>query len=580
MAREKGAYTGVFFVRRKSMKKFKDNPAYRYADWALSEKDRKVPKYVKMQCESWLNMADGLDTEAEVDADAVARVERLLKIMVHPDTKKSIYESLEPYAWLLIIATLCTRQKATDIRFYISVLLEIARKNFKTFNSGVIFILLMLMEPDFSRFFSVAPDLRLSSELKLAIRKIIKSSPALYDELDPAFKLLRSGVVCLLNDNEYTPLAYSEDRMDGAMANAYLADEAGAMDSYPIEAMRSSQLFLQSKLGIIISTQYPKDESALIDEIREAKRTLEGTGIDRRYFSLLYEPDEDISKGDAWMKDDRILYQSNPNAVEYEHVLDALKKKRAAAIEYENKRENFLCKHCNILYKNIGVEGYIDVQKVKLCKRESIDEWWRGRRVWIGLDLSLSEDNTSVAMATEENGIIYARVMAFIPRGRIDIKTGKEKVDYRRIIKEGGCIACGDEVIDYPEVERYILTLKERLGVEIIQVGYDRWNAISTVQKLESKQLECVEVKQHSSVLHAPTKLLKEAILEGRFRYDANRLLEINFQNARCTEDTNLNKYVNKKKSAEKVDMVVSLINAVYLLQQEMLYNTFVVQVG
>jgi phage terminase large subunit-like protein len=48
-------------------------------------------------------------------------------------------------------------------------------------------------------------------------------------------------------------------------------------------------------------------------------------------------------------------------------------------------------------------------------------------------------------------------------------------------------------------------------------------------------------------------------------------MLEINFQNARCTEDTNLNKYVNKKKSAGKVDMVVSLIIAVFLLQVNVL---------
>ena len=56
-------------------------------------------------------------------------------------------------------------------------------------------------------------------------------------------------------------------------------------------------------------------------------------------------------------------------------------------------------------------------------------------------------------------------------------------------------------------------------------------------------------------------------------------MLEINFQNARCTRDTNGNMYVNKKRSAAKVDMVVSLINALYLLQQEQLYGTdFVVQ--
>ena len=76
-----------------------------------------------------------------------------------------------------------------------------------------------------------------------------------------------------------------------------------------------------------------------------------------------------------------------------------------------------------------------------------------------------------------------------------------------------------------------------------------------------------------------PTKYLKEQILSGNFAYEPNQMLEINFQNARCTEDTNLNKYVNKKKSNGKVDMVVALINAVYLQQQELLYgNTFTFQ--
>ena len=62
--------------------------------------------------------------------------------------------------------------------------------------------------------------MKLSSELKLAIRKIIKASPALVEE----FKILRSEIRCLLTESEYTPLAYSEDRMDGKLANIFLAD--------------------------------------------------------------------------------------------------------------------------------------------------------------------------------------------------------------------------------------------------------------------------------------------------------------------------------------------------------------------
>ena len=89
-----------------------------------------------------------------------------------------------------------------------------------------------------------------------------------------------------------------------------------------------------------------------------------------------------------------------------------------------------------------------------------------------------------------------------------------------------------------------------------------------------------VEIRQHSSVLHPPTKLLKEKILSQEFQYEENALLEINFQNARCVYDTNKNQYVNKKKSTGKVDMVVSLINAIYLLQQDVFLNQtdFIVQ--
>ena len=92
---------------------------------------------------------------------------------------------------------------------------------------------------------------------------------------------------------------------------------------------------------------------------------------------------------------------------------------------------------------------------------------------------------------------------------------------------------------------------------------------MSTAQKLEAAVYNLVEVRQHSSVLHPPTKLLKEKILRGEFEYEDNPMLEINFANARCTYDTNQNLYVHKKKANGKVDMVVSLINAIYLLNQD-----------
>lgn len=561
----------------------KESRAYKYAQWCLEKNNRKVGKYVKKQAQSWIDVVDGKDEEAFIDENAVKRINNLLKLMVHPDLLCPMDEGLEDYAWLLIIATLCTKLKNEenrDIRYYITAVLLICRKNFKTFNAAVIFILLMLTDPQFSRFFSVAPDLKLSKELQLAIRKIIKVSPALAE--DSVFKILRSEIRCLITDSEYTPLAYSEDKMDGKLANAFLADEAGAMDSYPIEAMRSSQITLFNKLGIILSTQYPNDNNGMIDEIDISKKTLDGLRDSKRRFSLLYEPDDEFLTDDKWMTEDLVIYQSNPVAVSNEYIFEAIKEMRADAIDYENKRENYLCKHNNIKYKGLGVEGYIEITKVRECKIKEDLSFWKGKRVYLGLDLSQTDDNTSVAMVTEDGGKMFGKAWGFIPKEKKRQKSKKEGVDYDRLIRQGVCFECGDEVIDYSFVENFIITLEEKYGVEIVQIGYDRYNAISTVQKLEAAGYECVEIKQHSSVLHMPTKLLKELILSKMFCYDENLMLEINFQNARCTEDTNLNKYVNKKKSAGKVDMVVGLINATYLLQQDMLFGVddFAVQVG
>lgn len=576
----------------------KDSKAYEYALWCLNESNRKVGIYVKKQAQVWIDIVDGKDIEAYVCEKTYEKLCKILKIMVHPDLLLPMNEGLEEYAWFLITAVFCTKLRNTknrDIRYYQTALLEISRKNFKTFNSGVIFILLMLTEPQFSRFFSVAPDLKLSKELQLAIRKIIKSSPLLCDEYEPVFKTLRSEIRCLLTESEYTPLAYSEDKMDGKMASAFLADEAGAMDSYPIEAMRSSQITLFNKLGIIISTQYPNDNNGMIDEIDISKKVLDGLLDEigeedvKRRFSLLYEPNEEFLIEDKWKHEDLVIYQSNPVAVAHEHIFKAIKSMRTMAVLYENKRENYLCKHNNIKYKGLGVEGYVEITKVRECKVIEDLSFWKGKKVWLGMDLSTSDDNTSIAMVTEYNGSICAKVWGFIPGLKKDWKTKRENVDYNKLIKQGVCFESDDEVIDYGQVEAFIMGdkkynmegLEKKYGVEIMQVGYDPHNAMSTVQKLENNSYTCVNIKQHSSILHSATKLLKEQILSRKtsFRYDENYMLEINFQNARCTEDTNKNKYVNKKKSVGKVDMVVSLINAVHLLEQDGLFGSdFVAQ--
>lgn len=556
------------------------NKAYEYCKKSINQET--TPKYVKKEMQNFIDICEGNNEKYVISNKKVKQVENILKLLIMPKglkAGKTLYECTTGYQWLVYIATLCTvyRDNENKRRYEIAVL-EICRKNFKTYTIATIFIILFLTEPQFSKFYSVAPDGTLSKEIRGAISETIRSSPLIYDyKADKRFKILRDYILFKPTQTQYIPLSYSTSRMDGRLPNAFICDEAGALPiSYPIEAMKSGQINILNKLGFIVSTKYPTIINPLEDEVDYSKKVLDGIIIDDTRFSLLYEPDN-ISD---WETNDLILRQSNPVALEIPEIWEDLLKKRAYAIAVESARENFVTKHCNIIYQGVGTETYIDVKDVQNCKVANID--WQGKVVYLGVDLSETTDNTSVSMvAVDNDDKILCESFAFIPEGRITEKMVSEKVDYQNLTKTKNVIACGDKVIDYAVVEDFILKLEEQYGVHIQAIGYDRRNAMSTAQKLENAGHNLVEIRQHSSVLHSPTKLLKEKILNGEFQYTENKLLEINFQNSRCTYDTNKNMYVNKKKSRGKVDMVVSLINAMYLVEQDYFLNRsdFVIQV-
>ena len=503
------------------------NKAYAYCKDSI--KKRTIPKYVKLQMKDFMRICEGKDKKYIISEKKLKQVENILKLLRMPKGLKagqSLFDCTVGYQWLFYIAVLCVVYRDNENkRRYESGLLEICRKNFKTYTIATIFIILFLTEPQFSKFYSVAPDGSLSREIREAISETIRSSPLVYENKDTKrFKILRDYIMFKPTQTQYIPLSYSTSRMDGKLPNAFIADEVGALPvSYPLEAMKSGQLNILNKLGFIISTKYPTIDNPFEDEVRYSKRVLDGLEKDETRFSLLYEPDE--TKG--WETNDLILQQSNPVALEIPEIWEDLLKKRAYAIAVESARENFVCKHCNIIYQGAESESFINVTDVQACKVARID--WVGRVVYIGLDLSQSDDNTSVSMlALDDDNNILAESFAFIPEDRIEEKIAAEKVNYREFIKKGKVIACGDRVIDYAVVEDFILKLEETYGVQIQAIGYDRWNALSTAQKLERAGYNMVEVKQHSSVLHPATKLLKESILGQKFKYTENGLYEIN----------------------------------------------------
>lgn len=529
-----------------------------------------APKEVRTQCEWFLRDLERQhddDFKFYFDEEKVEGIEAILQVITFAtgfSAGQTLMDGLANFQCFFLANVFGWRFKEDEQRFrYRENTLWIPRKNGKTFLCALVILLLLLTEPNYSEFYSISKDRELAAETKKALTQLITESTVLSKHFTTP-STLNGKMKSLITNSFYQPRTADANSNNGIRPSAIICDEMGAFTSYEnYNAMKSGQLSVRNPLRFKLTTAYEVDGSIFLEELNYIRKVYAGLIEDERCFSLLYYADQE----NLWTETG--LMMSNPLRIEqnYEEIRDS----RKSAIEKPLERGEFLTKHMNHFLPSSSGEAFVNVEDVRKGKIDDFE--WSGRQVWVGLDLSQTNDNTSFSMVTEEDGKIYADSYAFVPEDRIPEKNRLEKITYQEFIHAGKCYACGDNTIDYGFVEEVVLNIENRFGVSVVGIAYDRWNCLSTAQRLDREGYKVVEVKQHSSVLHPATKLLKEKILSGEFYYTENKLLEINFQNARAVEDTNKNLYINKKKSNGKVDMVVSLINAIYLLQQDVIFN-------
>ena len=547
----------------------KNNKAYQYALWCVDDNNKKVGRYVKKQCQDFIDIVNDENSKYYIKEKELQIIEGFLKLInIMPN--KSAYDNLVGFQWFFIVNSLCVRRKTNNKRRYELSILLIARKNGKTLLTALILMLLMLMCDPYAETYSVAPDRELSGQVYKEFQKLLANSP----KMSKYFKILRSEIRCTANHCVYKPLACSDNRLDGRLATVWVGDEVGALkNSYPLEAMQSSQITLEEKFGIIISTAYESLNNPMTENVNYAKKVLDKVVNDDTTFALIYEPDD----YNEWMTDNA-LYQANPLAIEINAVFKNISDKRKKAIEMPSALTNFKTKHMNIFLDGDELEVYIPLDVIRKGKIEPNSYDWKGKEVYIGVDLSQSNDNTAVAMVTYDRELekYVIKSWVFYPTNKEDEKIQREKVPYDRYAKQGLCFPCGANNIDYKFVEDFVLNIENKFGVKIISITYDRYNAISSVQKWEDAGYTMIEQKQHSQYLHLGTKKFREVATDYRVLYENNMLFEINLTNAMLDRDTNLNMYINKKKSNGKIDIIDAIINCFCSIEADSVETTSV----
>jgi len=186
----------------------------------------------------------------------------------------------------------------------------------------------------------------------------------------------------------------------------------------------------------------------------------------------------------------------------------------------------------------------------------------KGRRCYLGLDLSSTKDLTALVGVFPDDDGFDVLAQFFVPKDSIQERVKRDRVPYDQWERDGFLIATPGNVVDYDYIRQTLKDWAAEFAVR--EVAFDPWNATDLVTKLQEQDgFTCVPMRQGFVSLSAPTKALEKAVLGRTLRHDGHPVLRWNVSNVSVETDATGNLKPSKKVSTERIDGVVALIMAI-----------------
>jgi Phage terminase-like protein, large subunit len=466
---------------------------------------------------------------------------------------KQVLEGLEGFQSLFIAAIFGWRHKNNKKKFrYRDVVLFIPRKNTKSFIAGIILLLLMLTEQNFSEFYSICIDRDLAKETRKAMAQIIAASP----DIQKHFFVSDSeiGVIkCKVTSSYYIPRTSKANKNNSIRPACYVADEVGAFTSNDnIQAMRKGQLSVLNPIEIKTTTAYAESDSIMLEELEYDRAVLNGVVTNFKLFCLLYY----CTREEAWT--DEGLLKANPLRVKENY--DEIRADREIAKIKTSEQKELLTKNFNIFLESNELNKYLNMEHWKKWSitEEEFKQKIKGKKVKVGVDLSVTTDLTAVGIEFEDEELVYCKSHGFLPED--SLANRREKIDYRKYAEAGYCDIHSGMTVSYTLVEEYIRNIESKYECEIEVIVTDPMNAREMMERL-AKDYDVILLKQTYTNLSPGTKEYRKAVYDGEIRYVKNELLDWNMNKASTTKGkADDEMLVKEDKNKQRIDMVVVLV--------------------
>ena len=111
------------------------------------------------------------------------------------------------------------------------------------------------------------------------------------------------------------------------------------------------------------------------------------------------------------------------------------------------------------------------------------------------------------------------------------------------------------------EVEKYIRSIEYKYNCKIKAVAFDSWGALHLMSSL-SEDFDVIDVKMTYKNFSPVIKKFREMVYDNRVRHEYNPILNFCVANAITKSDLQENILLDKKKSQNRIDLLVSTIIA------------------
>jgi phage terminase large subunit-like protein len=505
---------------------------------------------IKKACERHLaDLQNGSERGLYFDWEAANHAIYFFQFLKHSKGEwagRTIY--LEPWQ-MFIVGSIFGWKREDGRRRYRTAYIEVPRKNGKsTLVSGIALYLLIADGEGGAEIYMAATK---RDQAKIAFdeaARMVKKSPHLKKRVN----ILKNNLNVETTASKFEPLGADADSMDGLNVHGAFIDELHAHKTRAVwDVLETATGSRIQPLQLAITTAGFNRESICYEQHEYSEKILNNVIDDDTYFSYIACIDE----GDDW-RNPETWAKTNPNfGISVKE--DDLQRKCNKAKEMPAAQNNFLCKHLN-KWTNQS-ERWMDIDKWKASAGELPD--LEGEQCYVGMDLSSKTDLTAIVLDFPMDDGSHAVIPHFfIPEDTMQEKMRKEKVPYDMWEREGFLTATPGNVIDYEFVKHYLRKMADKY--EIVEVGFDPWNASQISVDLDNDGFTMVEIRQGYRSLSEPTKTLMALVLSKRLIHGDHPVLTWCADNMVVRTDPSGNVKPDKEQATQKIDGMVALIMA------------------